>query len=142
MAGDNDMRSTQFWVYKIWQALTNNGANTTGASIAGAGTGGALVVEQRTYATVLSGELAGSVTAAQMPQRACKLVKFVALPDNAGNVYIGGASVTVAGGTTDTTSGLVLDAGQDSGWIPIADMNQLFRICDNAGDDLTYIALL
>lgn len=112
-----------------------------GIAVVGGGTQRAVVVEQRTYATVLTGELTGSVAAIQMPQVACKLVKFVAMPDNAGNVYIGGAGVTAANGVTDATTGLVLDAGQDSGWIPVADMNQLYRITDNAGDDLTYLVL-
>jgi hypothetical protein len=72
---------------------------------------------------VVSGELQGSASAVQGPDIACLQVTFKALASNAGNVYLGGAGVTVADGTTDTTTGLV------------------YRICDNAGDDLTYIAL-
>lgn len=91
--------------------------------------------------TVASGELAGSVTAIQMPNVACRLVKFKAHYDNAGRVYIGGSGVTTADGTTDITTGLQLSAGEETGWIPISNLNLLYRICDNAGDDLTYIAL-
>lgn len=100
-----------------------------------------VTVRQETYTVVRCGEVSGSVTAKQLPQVACKLVKIVALNDNAGNVYIGGAGVTVANGTTDATTGLQLDGGQDSGWIPVADLNELFIISDNAGDDITYLAL-
>ena len=94
-----------------------------------------------TYATVACGELQGSATALQLPSVACSLVRFKACIDNAGKVYLGGAGVTVPNGTTDVTTGIEIVAGQDTGWIPISNLNKLFRICDNAGDDLTYIAL-
>ncbi len=94
-----------------------------------------------TYNSVVSGELAGSATAVQMPSIACKLVRFKAHADNAGNVYIGGVSgLTVADGSTDATTGLQLDAGDDTGWLPVDNLDLFYRICDNAGDDLTYIA--
>ena len=88
-----------------------------------------------------SGELAGSAAAAQMPALTARYVRFRALSTNAGNVYIGMAGVTKSDGTTDTTSGLELSAGDDSGWIPCANLNEFYRICDNAGDDLTYLAV-
>lgn len=88
----------------------------------------------------ISGELAGSTTAVQMPNRECSMVKFKAQNDNAGNVYIGVSGVTLPDGTTDTTTGFMLDAGQESGWLPCDNLNDFFRICDNAGDDLTYLA--
>lgn len=92
---------------------------------------------------LVCGELAGSATAAQMPDIVCRMVQFKALVDNAGNVYIGGAGVTVANGTTDITTGLQLDAGESTGWIivPGGNLNYFYRICDNAGDDLTYLGL-
>jgi hypothetical protein len=93
------------------------------------------------YRTVATGEVAGSATAAVMPTVSCMLVRFKALASNAGNVYIGGAGVTVADGTTDTTTGLELTPGDDTGWIPVSNLNKFYRICDNAGDDLTYVAL-
>ncbi len=93
------------------------------------------------FTEVVSGELAGSAVALQMPDVACKLVKFKAVIGNAGNVYIGGEGVTAVDGTTDTTTGLELDASEETDWIPISNLNLLYRICDNAGDDLTYIAL-
>ena len=91
--------------------------------------------------SIVSGELAGSATAAQMPDIDCQMVKFKAVIGNAGNVYIGGAGVTVVDGTTDVTTGWELDAQDETGWIPVSNLNKLYRICDNAGDDLTYIAV-
>jgi len=93
------------------------------------------------YNEVVCGELAGSATALQLPNIACCMVRFKAVGDNAGNVYLGGAGVTANDGTTDVTTGFVLDASEETGWMPIDNLNRLFRICDNAGDDLTYIAL-
>ena len=87
-----------------------------------------------------TGELAGSVTAVQMPNVPCSRARFKARDDNSGNVYIGAAGVTAPDGTTDTTTGFPLDAGDDSGWIYCSNLNELFRICDNAGDDLIYWA--
>lgn len=87
-----------------------------------------------------TGEIAGSATAAVMPTLACRAVRFKALADNAGNVYIGLTSgVTKADGTTDLTTGWVLDAGEEIGPIPCTNLNQFYRICDNAGDDLVYM---
>lgn len=91
--------------------------------------------------TIACGELAGSATALQMPSVACRLVKFKARGDNAGYVYIGGAGVTVPNGTTDATTGLELDALEETGWLTTDNLNRFYRICDNAGDDLTYLAL-
>lgn len=90
------------------------------------------------------GELQGSATALQMPDIAAKLVRFKAVSSNVGDVYIGGAGVTVVDGTTDVTTGLELAAGDETGWIPVPEgnLNAFYRICDNAGDDLTYMALL
>ena len=93
------------------------------------------------YSVIRCGELAGSTTALQMPDAPCKLVMFKASYDNAGRVYIGGSGVTKADGTTDTTTGLQLSAGESSPWLPCLNVNQWYRICDNAGDDLTYIAM-
>jgi len=93
------------------------------------------------YSIVRTGELAGSATAVQMPDIDCQMVKFKAVIGNAGNVYIGGSGVTVVDGTTDTTSGLELDAGEETPWLNVPNLNIFYRICDNAGDDLTYIAL-
>lgn len=95
----------------------------------------------RIFSKVKSGELAGSVTAVQMPDISCEAVKFKAVAANAGNVYVGAAAVTAVDGTTDTTSGYQLAAGDESCWFPVANLSAFYRICDNAGDALVYIAL-
>jgi len=88
-----------------------------------------------------TGELAGSATAVQMPDIPARMVNFKARIDNAGRVYIGKVGVTVPDGTTDTTTGFELNPGDETGWIPCGNLNEFYRICDNAGDDLTYIYL-
>jgi len=93
------------------------------------------------YTVVQTGEVAGSATAAVLPTIACELVMLKAVASNAGNVYLGATGVTKVDGTTDATTGFELAAGESTPWLPIDNLNRLFRICDNAGDDLTYIAL-
>jgi len=93
------------------------------------------------YTVVASGELQGSATALQLPDIDCRLVIFTALASNAGNVYLGASGVTKADGTTDATSGYQLSAGASTPWLPIGNLNLLYRICDNAGDDLTYLIM-
>ncbi len=88
-----------------------------------------------------NGELQGVTSATLCPTLPCKLLKFKASNSNAGNVYIGKSGVTKVDGTTDTTTGYRLEPGDDSGWLPVANLNKFYRICDNAGDALTYIAL-
>lgn len=95
----------------------------------------------KTHPTVKSGEVAGSASALQMPDIPCRMVKFKATNSNVGDVYIGPSTVTIPDGTVDATSGLELQPGDDSGWILIFNLNQLYLICDNAGDDLTYLVL-
>ena len=91
--------------------------------------------------TYISGELGGETSATQCPDRSCCMVRFKAKPGNTGNVYIGvSSSVTIANGTTDTTTGFVLDAGDDTGWLPVENLNEFWYICDNTGDDFTYLA--
>lgn len=95
-----------------------------------------------TIGTILTGELAGSVSAVQMPNIKCQMVRFKAESSNTGGVYIGGSGVTVADGSTDTTTGFALEPGDETGWIPVDNLNRFYRICDGAGDDLTYLALI
>ena len=98
-------------------------------------------VENVIYTKVQSGEIAGSATAAVLPTIACSMVWFKAVASNAGKVYLGVAGVTVVNGTADATSGIELAAGDMIGPIPITNLNLLYLICDNAGDDLTYFAV-
>jgi len=90
------------------------------------------------------GESAGAATAKQCPDIAAKMVHFKAQSTNAGNVYIGlSSSVTVAGGTQDVTTGYELDAGQEITLPTLTgSLDDFFIICDNAGDDLTYMTLV
>ena len=93
------------------------------------------------FGSVASGELAGAVSATQFPDVACRLVSIKAVASNVGKVYVGGAGVTAPDGTTDATTGYELAAGEELGWLPIDNLNRLYRICDNAGDDLVYFAV-
>lgn len=95
-----------------------------------------------TFTVVATGEIAGSATDAVMPTVTCKMVKFKASYDNAGRVYIGITGVTKADGSTDATTGYQLGAGEETPWLFVANLNVFHRICDNAGDDLTYIAMV
>lgn len=119
---------------------------------AGSGTAIALLKRLRTLlanpqstpapmATVATGELAGSVAPVQMPNVACAMVRFKASITNNGNVYVGGAGVTRPDGATDTTTGLQLTPGDETGWLPVSNLSVFWRISDNAGDALTYLAL-
>lgn len=137
------------WLFSVQKQLAAllYGEDEDGNAVPGAPLGANAGVDigdvgVKSYTTVKSGELAGSATALVMPTVACKLVKFKAVNSNAGNVYIGASGVTVVDGTTDTTSGFELDAGEETGWLPVDNLNRFYRICDNAGDDLTYLALV
>ena len=96
------------------------------------------MVEHKQYDSVAWGDLQASAPALQLPDIPCRAVFFTAIASNAGKVYLGGPGVTVPDGTTDTTSGIELQAGDMTPFIPISNLNKLYRICENAGDDLTY----
>lgn len=94
----------------------------------------------RTSANLKHGEVAGATSAAQLPDVDCFFVVIKAHSGNAGNVHIGSSSsVTVADGSTDTTTGFVLAAGESEQFY-VNNLNLLYYICDNAGDDFTYFA--
>lgn len=94
------------------------------------------------FNVIKHGEIAGSATAKQLPDIPCCMVRFSAPNGNVSDVYIGGAGVTVPEGTQDITSGLELMPGDHSGWLLISNLNLLYIICDAAGDDLSYLALI
>ena len=98
-------------------------------------------VENTRYGKIQSGERQGSATAVQLPDIPCRAVAITAVANNAGSVFLGGAGVTVPNGTTDTTSGLELEAGDMTQFIPVDNLDVFYIICDNAGDDITYLAL-
>lgn len=93
------------------------------------------------FSTVISGEVQGGTTAFQLPDIACAMVKIKARSDNSGSVYLGGSGVTIPNGATDETTGFELDAGDETGWLPLDNLNKLHAICDNNGDDITYLVL-
>jgi hypothetical protein len=86
------------------------------------------------------GEQAGSVSAAQFPSQVCRLAKFKAQAANPTFVAIGKSSaVTLPAGTTDTTSGWPLDAGEETDWLPCANLNEFWYICTAAGDHVSFM---
>ncbi len=95
---------------------------------------------QTIITTAISGEVQGGTEAAQLPDVPCGLVNIKAQTGNSTNVYLGGPEVAIPDGTTDKVSGFPLDAGQETGWISIENLNQLYMICDANGDDISYIA--
>lgn len=96
---------------------------------------------EKAYTTPATGELVGVVAATQLPNIPCKLVRLKARASNTGTVAIGIVGVTMPAGTTTTTAGLELSAGEDTGWIPVDNMNRLYRICSSTAQHLTYMAL-
>jgi hypothetical protein len=89
---------------------------------------------------LVTGEIAGSATAAVCPTRVLKAVKFKATLTNAGKVYIGtSSSVTKAAGTSTTTAGWELSPGEETDLLLCSNLNQFYIICDNATDDLVYM---
>lgn len=103
---------------------------------------GAMPVEQEPYATPLTGEIGGEITSKQCPDIPCSMVRFKARSDNATNVYLGtSTNVSKPNGADDGNTGYELAAGDDTGWIPIDNVNRFWIICDAEGDDLTFLAL-
>ena len=91
---------------------------------------------------VATGEVQGGTTAAQLPDIPCVIVKIKAKRNNNSNVYIGSSEdVTAPNAQTDITTGFELDAGEDTDWLPISNLNKLWMITDVNADDITYIAL-
>lgn len=95
------------------------------------------------YTAPNTGEWAPGVAAATAPTIACKLARLKARAANTGKVYIGipAETVTKADGTTDTTTGFELAPGDDTGWIPLDNLNRISGIGDNATDSVTYMTL-
>ena len=79
---------------------------------------------------IVSGELIGVTSALQLPDIACNRVTLKAEASNPTFVYLGGAGVTKKDGSTDATTGIQLDAGEEV----------TLYICDATGDVLTYVA--
>ena len=93
------------------------------------------------YKEGASGERQGSGSAVALPNVPCQMAWISAISSNVGDVYLGFSGVTVVDGTTDTTSGFELNPGDKIGPIPIDNLNKMYIICDNAGDDISYFVL-
>jgi hypothetical protein len=100
------------------------------------------MIDIQSFKTILTGEIQGGDTAFQLPNIPCALVKFKAERSNSNNVYIGVSGVTKPDGVTDTTTGFELDAGEETDWLPVENLNKFYAICDGNGDDIVYMALL
>ena len=88
-----------------------------------------------------TGELAGSITPKNFPNIDVEAVKVKAVISNAGNVYVGRGGVRAVTATDREDVGYELPAGDETPWLFISNLDELFIIGDNAGDDVTYIAL-
>lgn len=88
-----------------------------------------------------TGEVEGNAAATQMPSVSGRLAKIYNQPGAAGVVYIGKSGVTAPDATADSTSGIPVAAGEDTGWLPISNLNELYYICANAADDLVYVVV-
>lgn len=87
------------------------------------------------YTVQGAGIAAGTTSAAALPNVAGKLVLLYAPDTNVGTVYLGGAGVTVGGG-------LPLQPGSWTPYLPIANLNALFRIAAaTTGYDVGYLVL-
>ncbi len=90
-----------------------------------------------------AGEVSGSTSAKQMPSVTGAYAFFRAPNSNAGDVYLGFSGVTKPDGTTDTTTGIEIAPSDYFGpvYMPGGNLNTLYIICDNAGDDILYMVM-
>lgn len=94
-----------------------------------------------------TGEISGSVTPKQLLQAdgtgvAGTVFKIKALAANLGKVYVGYSSgVTKTDGTTDSTTGYQLAAGEEK-WCFVDNLSRIWIICDNAGDNIVWEAVM
>lgn len=91
---------------------------------------------------VKTGKFVASRTAAQLPAVSCNLVKIKALMANTSPIYIGPSSVTrPSGPEPDATSGFEIAPGDETGWLPISNLQNLYAIAEHDGDKIVYLAL-
>jgi hypothetical protein len=89
----------------------------------------------------VTGELPGKTVATLCPTITGNSIMFKAESANTGNCYIGGSSVAITSGSLNTNTGLELDSGDSSGWIPVKNLNQFYYICNSTFDHLTYMVI-
>lgn len=94
-----------------------------------------------TYTVPQQGEIAGSASRVQLPDRKCKGVIFNVKAGATAKFYIGGENVTIPDGATDTTSGIELAAGQSTPILPCTNLNVFWVIASAASDSLSYLIL-
>lgn len=99
------------------------------------------VVRLPVYTAPDSGELVGVTAATQLPDIPCRMAMLKTPHDNPGRVYVGPSGVTKADDATDTTTGFPLSAGEATAWLPIDNLNRLYRICDSTSDALIWFIL-
>lgn len=94
------------------------------------------------FTQLACGEFTPGASAAQLPAAPCLYVRFKAAAANTGKITLGFSSaVTAADGSTDTTTGLELNAKEDTGFIPVRDLSVFWAKATVATDSLTYWAL-
>ena len=75
------------------------------------------------------GVVTGTVTATQLPSGTVKLIRFKANSDNEGSFFVG---------ETEHDLFYEMRARDDTGWIPITNMNELYHINLSGTSDLLY----
>ena len=98
------------------------------------------MITTQNFKIIATGEVQGGTTAKQLPNIPCAGVILQAPSDNATSVYIGVEGVTIPNSQTNQTSGYELDAGDETRFLPIDNLNKLWMITDVNADDLLYIA--
>jgi hypothetical protein len=93
-------------------------------------------VEQQTYTAPAIAQVTSGTSSAQFSSVPCKFARFKALAVNTGKCYIG-----VATGVT-TGTGFELQAGDDTGWIPVDNISRFWHIADTASQKIAYLVLI
>lgn len=102
---------------------------------------GALLVSHKPLTYIDTGELGGVVVATPLPNVVCKYAKVMAVIGNSGFVYIGPANVGPAAAASNPNTGFQLGSGDNTGWLPIDNLNRLFYVCTGAGDEAIWMIL-
>lgn len=90
---------------------------------------------------VVTGEHGGETSAHQLPDINASMVWLEASSDNAGSVFVGPSTVVKHTGDDSLVAGWELAPGKSLGPLPLDNLNRLYIICDNAGDDLLYLIM-
>lgn len=90
--------------------------------------------QQRSYsfACFHADQIPNSLLAVVCPSVSCELVNFKNSPDSSGNVIIGSHRLSIV------SSGVVLEPGSVSGWIPASNLNLIWHKEDDATTYLQY----